>query len=468
MAHGEPATPPRHTRAQLRKQGQRIRRRVPRSRHAHWKPSPRRRDPIALLRATDAGRIAALLPIRYGRMLRSPFAFFRGAAAVMAADLDETADTGIAVQACGDCHLLNFGGFATPERRVIFDINDFDETLVAPWEWDVKRLATSIVLAGRERGFGKTVCRRAAATAVRSYRRRTGELAEMPIVEAWYASLELDTARSGTARLGLRDSDRRRVQEELAHIEPDAHDPKLARGAHGIPCIADEPPLIHHYGRRDRAARHRALGAVVARYRASLADDRRALLDRYRLVDFAAKVVGVGSVGTACSVALLLGLDNEPLFLQIKQARRSVLASPERASAYAHQGERIVMGQRLMQAASDVFLGWTSDALRRQLYVRQLHDVKLKPTIAAFDGPALVAYAETCGAALARAHARSGSAAVLAGYMGRNDAFDSAVAAFAGAYADQTEQDHALLVRAARDGKIAALRGRESRPETIA
>jgi uncharacterized protein (DUF2252 family) len=399
------------------------------------------------------------LAIRYGRMLQSPFAFFRGAAAVMAADLAGTPDVGVTVQACGDCHLLNFGGFATPERRVIFDINDFDETLAAPWEWDVKRLATSIVLAGRERGLSKAVCRRAAATAVRSYRRRTAELADLPVLEAWYASLELDAMRIDTADVGLRAFDRRRIRAELAHTGHDAHDPRLVRSSRGVPTIADDPPLIHHYGRHDRAARHHALRAIIARYRASLADDRRMLLDRYRLVDFAAKVVGVGSVGTACSIALFLGLDDEPLFLQIKQARRSVLANATRRSAYAHQGERIVMGQRLMQAASDIFLGWTTDALRRHLYVRQLHDVKLKPTIAAFDAPALVAYAEMCGLALARAHARSGSAALLAGYLGRNDAFDTAVTAFAVAYADQAEHDHARLVRAVEAGRIAVAPG---------
>jgi len=454
MAHRGPTTTAGRTRAELREQGRRIRRHLPRGRLGKWAPSRSRRDPIAVLRATDTGRVLDLLPIRYGRMLQSPFAFFRGAAAVMAVDLEHAADTGVAVQACGDCHLLNFGGFATPERRVIFDINDFDETLVAPWEWDVKRLATSFVLAGRDRRLGKGASRAAATAAVRSYRRHTAELAETPVLEAWYASLDLRARIMSTADIGLRKFRRRRLRKALDRTGHEVEYPKLVKEVRGVPTIKDDPPLVYHYARRDRVATHRALRAMLEQYRASLTDERRALLDRYRLVDVARKVVGVGSVGMACSIALFLGLDDEPLFLQIKQARRSVLASATRASPYAHQGERVVVGQRLMQAASDLFLGWTTDALRRQLYVRQLRDAKVKPTIEIFDAEALGEYAEACGWALARAHARSGKAPVLAGYMGRSGAFDSAVTEFAIAYADQTEHDHRQLVDAIASGLL--------------
>jgi uncharacterized protein (DUF2252 family) len=433
--------------------GKALREEAPRARHSGWKAARGRADPIEILRRNSAGRVPHLLPIRYGRMLRSPLAFYRGAAAIMAADLARTPASGVRVQACGDCHLLNFGSFATPERRVIFDINDFDETLPAPWEWDVKRLAASFVIAARNSHFSQRIARAAGAAAVRSYRERMAEYAELPTLEAWYASVsgivedaEDPELRSRYERL-VRKERRRDHAREFTH---------LAYDAAGVACIRDDPPLIYHPDAERDPAFWREVHRVLARYRKSLADDRRVLFDRFRLCDLAVKVVGVGSVGTRCTIALFLAGENDPLFLQLKEARHSVLEPFAGKSAYANQGQRVVAGQRLMQAASDIFLGWTDGEGGRDFYVRQLRDVKITPMIELMKPRNLVNYARACGWVLARAHARSGDAAVLAGYLGKSETFDDAIATFAIAYADQNERDHAALVAAVRAGRIEA------------
>ena len=430
-----------------------LRRQVPRESHAEWK-AWKHRDPIQLLEQASVHRVPRLLPIRYGRMLRSPFAFYRGAAAIMAADLSRTPASGLRVQACGDCHLLNFGGFGTPERRVIFDLNDFDETLPAPWEWDVKRLAASFVIAGRSNGFKARRSREAAVAAVKSYRRRLSEFSCLSNLEVWYASLDstqvLNSFRSENRRQLIRDRARKARQRAISD-----HDfPELTSLRNGRPAIRDNPPLIYHPQERILAS-HKDFRRAFHAYRQSLSFERRTLLDRYQVMDVATKVVGVGSVGTRCGVMLLMASEWDPLFLQVKEARRSVLERWAGRSTYPNHGERVVVGQRLIQPASDIFLGWTVSQ-GAHFYIRQLRDLKFKPLVESMDPSALVEYGSICGWALARAHARSGDALAISGYLGRKDIFDEAIAEFAEAYADQTEKDHAALTKAVRDGRIAA------------
>jgi len=433
-----------------------MRDKVSRGRHAGWHPPGRRRDPIDVLVESSVGRLPNLLPIRYGRMLQSPFTFYRGAAAIMAADLASTPKTGVRVQACGDCHLLNFGGFATPERRIIFDINDFDETLPAPWEWDVKRLSASFVVAARSNGFTKREARAAATASVRAYRQHVAEFAEMPTLRAWYTSVSGLVETLGNPRLRKRYD--KVVRGERAHgLAYEFAD--LAHYVAGVPRIKDDPPLVYHEDVECDPAFWRRVHRELRRYRESLPADRRVLFDRFQLCDMAAKVVGVGSVGTACAVALFLAAKEDPLFLQFKEAHGSVLEPFAGKSEYANHGERVVTGQRLMQAASDIFLGWTTGEEARHFYVRQLRDIKIKPLVEIMEPSDLVSYAAACGWALARAHARSGDAAVLAGYMGKRIVFDEAVTDFAVAYADQNERDHEALVRAVRAGRIEAKTG---------
>ena len=431
--------------------GKALREKVPRGRHAGWKPPVRRRNPIDLLIESSAGRIPSLLPIRYGRMLQSPFTFYRGAAAIMAADLATAPKTGVRVQVCGDCHLMNFGGFATPERRIIFDINDFDETLPAPWEWDVKRLSTSFVVAARSNRFSKRDARAAATAAVSSYREHLASIAEMPTMQAWYVSVSGLAETVGNPRLRKRYD--KVVRAERVHGSANEF-AELAHYVDGVPRIKDDRPLVYHVDAERAPAFWRRIHRELRRYRESLPDDRRVLFDRFQLCDMAMKVVGVGSVGTACAVALFLAAKEDPLFLQFKEAHSSVLEPFAGKSAYANHGERVVMGQRLMQAASDIFLGWTTGGEARHFYVRQLRDIKIKPLVEIMEPPDLLSYAEACGWALARAHARSGDAALLAGYMGKGATFDEAIADFAVAYADQNERDHQELVKAVRADRI--------------
>lgn len=444
--------------------GKELRSSVPRASHRTWAPPADRRDPVDILIESNAGRIEKLVPIRFGRMLVSPFTFFRGAAAVMASDLAKTPNTGLRVQACGDCHLLNFGVFATPERNLIFDINDFDETLPAPWEWDIKRLATSFVLAGRDNRYDADDCRDGAVAVVRAYREHMAKLAEMTVLEAWYSKLDVVKLIEETDDPELREFREKRLKKTLSRSVFEDDYPKLVEEVGGKPRIKDFPPYIYHPHIADLTSNvtpdeaQEMITEALKTYRETMRYDHRLLLDKFRMMDMAVKVVGVGSVGTFCGVLLMLAEDNDPLFLQVKQAAASVLEPYAGASEFAHPGQRVVSGQRLMQAASDLFLGWSTGRHGRHFYLRQLRDMKGKPMIEIFKPKHMVEFAGYCGTALANAHARSGDAAILSGYMGNADNFDKALGDFAVAYADQTERDHAKLADAVRSGKIEVIR----------
>jgi uncharacterized protein (DUF2252 family) len=439
--------------------GRSRRREVPRRSHGAWAPLPDRPDPIATLVASNEGRIPELVPIRIGRMLASPFAFLRGSAAVMAADLAETPTMGSTAQLCGDAHLANFGVYASPERRLVFDLNDFDETYRGPWEWDLKRLAASLVVASRENGFPEDVCRDIARAAGREYRHWIRTYASMRALQVWYAAIPIEhilerveqarTAAAGQLGLDFSIEDAQR-KDHLAALG------KLSTKVHGGGyLIRDRPPLIVRLPDDDPG--REAFPYLYRAYLRSLRPDRRILVEKHRLLDVALKVVGVGSVGTRCYVVMFAGPAGGPLILQVKEARESVLAPHVGGRRYRHQGERVVTGQRIMQALSDSFLGWTrSPVTGTEYYVRQLHDMKYGFDIAGLRAPGMRLYGEVCAWALARAHARSGNPAEIAGYMGRGPRFDVALASFAVAYADQTERDHAALVAAVRAGKLEA------------
>jgi uncharacterized protein (DUF2252 family) len=433
--------------------GRGCRREVPRGAHAQWKASDRHRDPIAILEASNEGRLKDLIPIRYGRMAKSPFTYLRGSAAVMAHDLARTPTTSIQAQLCGDCHLLNFGLFATPERHLVFDVNDFDETLPGPWEWDLKRLATSFVVAARENRFTHSQAREVAMRVVRAYRNHIRECAHMAPLDVWYQRMEwqtvIDGARDEKARKAaqqLETAARKRVIEHLF--------PKIAVSDKGHFKLVDQPPVLFHVNLKDVGER---VSYALAEYRLTLSHDRRVLLDRYRMVDFAARVVGIGSVGTRCYIMLMMSVDGDPLILQVKEARPSVLQPYLQKSHYDNQGERVVVGQRLMQSSSDIFLGWVRGKRGFDFYVRQLRDTKFSAPLDKGVPRQLDDYADLCGWTLARAHAKSGDAAAISGYLGKSDRFDTAMARFAAAYADQTERDHAALVKAIRSGRIESL-----------
>lgn len=432
--------------------GKALRDRVPRKAHSVWAPPRTRRDPIDVLEESNRDRMQQLVPIRYGRMLRSPFTFLRGSAGLMASDLATTPSTGLRVQACGDCHLMNFGLFATPERNVIFDINDFDETLPAPWEWDVKRLAVSFAVAARDNGHSDDDARNAAVTCVGAYREHLRADSKASPLDVWYEHLDTQTliesapdAAAKKRREDLLAQAQRRIGEYLF--------PKISAPVGGRQRLVDQPPLIFHVAEKDAEETFR-MGLDA--YRASLPDDRRVLFDRYQLSDFAAKVVGIGSVGTRCMVGLFFSADGHPLLLQFKEACPSVLAPYAGKSVYENQGQRIVEGQRLMQASSDIFLGWTQGRLGLHFFGRQLRDMKLSMPIEGAPPKLLSNYAKVCGLTLARAHAKSGDPALISGYLGKTDAFDQALGDFAMAYADQTVRDHAALVAAVKSGRVQA------------
>jgi uncharacterized protein (DUF2252 family) len=436
--------------------GRALRDKTPRESHGEWKERADRRDPIDILIASNEGRISELVPIRHGRMLTSPFAFLRGAAAGMAADLSSTPASGIRVQACGDCHLMNFGAFATPERNLIFDINDFDETLPAPWEWDLKRLAASLVAAGRYIGLKERDSRASALSAARSYRRSMARYAEMRAMEVWYDRIDVEQV---LAELPSAAQKRLRARVEKSRTQSVAAQdfPKLVESSGSGPRIKDNPPLIFHEQRSESKELRDNILEAFKMYRSTLADPYRVLLDRFRLYDLAIKVVGVGSVGTFCAVTLFMAAENDPLFLQVKQANASVLEPYAGKSAYTNHGQRVVMGQRLMQAASDIMLGWTEGELRgRHFYLRQLRDMKLSAVMETMEAETIRAYGKLCGWTLARAHARSGDASMISGYLGNSTVFDEAVVKFAAAYADQTERDHQALRQAVREGRLEA------------
>jgi uncharacterized protein (DUF2252 family) len=446
--------PPAMTPAHRRAGGKRLRDTAPRDGHAAWRAPAERTDPIGILRAADATRQPDLVPLRYGRMLQSPFTFYRGSAGVMAADLARTPVSGIHVQVCGDCHLMNFGGFATPERRLIFDINDLDETLPAPWEWDVKRLVASFVLAARSNGLSDAQGRDAAVACARSYRRKMRDFAAMDVLDVWYARLD------DTDFLAMLPQDRKavlkkRIAKATAASSSELVLPKLVEGAGAGARIHDTPPTIFHAEASRAAGDLEMIRESFKKYRETLDEDRRVLLDRYRLVDAAIKVVGIGSVGTLCMVALMMSVADNPLFLQFKQANASVLEAYAGKSVYPNHGQRVVMGQRLMQPASDLFLGWVIGPEGRHFYIRQLRDVKLSPLVETYDAEMLSIYGELCGWALARAHAKAGDPWAISGYLGRkSDQFDQAMGTFALAYADQAERDHAALRAAVRAGTV--------------
>ena len=442
------------TKADRIEKGKALRDRCPRADHAVWKPFAKRPDPVQLLKQSSEGRVPELIPIRYGRMLVSPFTFYRGAALHMAADLAHTPATGLRVQACGDCHLMNFGAFATPERRVIFDINDLDETLPAPWEWDLKRLTVSFVLAARDGGLSKEQALETVLECAQSYRERMAEYAGMHALEVWYASIDIDTLASMVSDKKTQKRVKDRLKEGLARRVAEHDFPKLVSTESGTPNIRDNPPLIYHMSEHMQEGYGAVLQRAFASYRESLPEHRRVLLDRYRVQDLALKVVGVGSVGRACGILLLMADEADPLFLQVKEAAPSVLEPYAGASRHANHGQRVVYGCHLMQSASDLFLGWTEGQKGRQFYIRQLRDVKIGAMVETFNAQTLREYADVCGWALARAHARSGDPGAIAGYLGKGDTFDQAVAEFSVAYADQVERDYEVLTKAVRSGKL--------------
>ena len=448
--------------------GRAARKRAPRSSHGEWEPSAGRLDPVDLLERQAASRVGRLVPLRYGRMLASPFAFYRGAAAVMAADLAGTPASGFETQLCGDAHLSNFGGFASPERRLVFDLNDFDETLPGPWEWDVKRLVASFSLAARERGCSARRRREIVAAAAREYRVTMRRLAAMGNLESWYQQLDAESIGGRWGReAGARQ--RRRFERGIAKArgkDSDRAFAKLTEVVDGVPRIRSEPPLIL---RAADVAADEAPGVdvqalvlgVLSDYRDSLDVEHQVMLDGYRLADVAFKVVGVGSVGTRAWVILMTGSDDgDPLFLQAKEAEASVLEPYAAPSRFELQGERVVHGQRLMQATSDILLGWVRttgvDGRQRDFYVRQLWDWKASAKVEEMDARGLAAYAEICGMTLAHAHARGGDRIAIAAYLGKGEVFDRAMVAFAESYADQSERDYAALRAAADAGRVEA------------
>jgi uncharacterized protein (DUF2252 family) len=441
-----------------RARGKALRDTVPRKVQAIWEAPRGRPDPVTLLKRSNLGRIPELIPIRYGRMMSSPFAFFRGSAALMAADLANTPTTGIKVQACGDCHLLNFGAYATPERRIIVDINDFDETLPAPWEWDLKRLGTSFVLACRSNGFKPAVCRDAAETVARSYREAMLELSKMRVLDVWYSKLDLETYIAGVEDKDFRQGVIANIERQKQKSIVDYYVPKLTALQDGRQVIRDAPPLVYHSDEQRSEEFARVAWETFQNYKRTLSNERQVLLSRYELQDVAMKIVGIGSVGTYCAVLLLLARPDDPLILQIKQVQASVLEPYAGQSVYGHHGQRVVNGQRLMQAHGDIFLGWATGAgqYQRHFYLRQLRDMKMSPVPETWTSQRAMEVARDLGWVLARAHARSGDATMISGYLGAKDVFDRAAAQFSIEYADQSERDYQSLIQAVKSGRLEA------------
>jgi uncharacterized protein (DUF2252 family) len=450
--------------------GRAARSEVPRSSHGVFAPSAGRPDPVTLLEQQAKTRVPDLVPIRYGRMLVSPFTFFRGAALVMAADLASMPSVGIHAQICGDAHLSNFGAFASPERRMIFDVNDFDETLPGPWEWDLKRLVASLSVAGRNNRYSVGDRRSIVIAAVAEYRKAMTRFASMPTMEVWYSHVDveelLDQVKKGLTpkefKLLLKDLARARTRDSLQAFS------KLTRIVDGKTRIVSDPPLtvpvFDLFPKLAAAETQRGLLDVVRGYRGTLSNDRQHLLEGYRFIDLARKVVGVGSVGTRSWMLLFLGRDNsDPLFLQAKEAEESVLERFVGSSQYRDHGERVVAGQRLMQAVSDIFLGWQrvrgEDGKEHDYYVRQLRDWKWSPDVDSLPASTMKVWGRLCAWTLARAHARSGDCIAIAAYLGQNAIFDRAMASFAEAYADQNERDYAVFGKAVKAGRIAAVAG---------
>jgi uncharacterized protein (DUF2252 family) len=454
------------TRAERYAAGKALRSKAPRSSHAEWAPDPERPDPISLLEEANKTRLQNLVPIRFGRMSLSAFTFYRGTADIMAYDLAKTPVSGIQAQLCGDAHISNFGVFASPERRQVFDVNDFDETLVGPWEWDVKRMAASVVLAGRQNGYTAQESRQAALRCVQRYRESMQQFALMNHLDVWYYHIDVETILAMLRGMQGAKRMQKRVEEQSAKASKRTRIetfPKLAEAVNGQYHIKDEPPLIYHYDPLDTSKDNldtEQWRDMVRGFLESLSEERRVIVMQYRAVDIAQKVVGVGSVGTRCSIVLCLGgaEGDDPLIMQIKEAGPSVLESYLGASPHANHGERVVVGQRMMQAASDIFLGW-STFNGMDFYARQLRDMKLSAEIETLVPVGFTAYVELCATALARAHARTSDPVQISGYMGSKDTFDQAIASFAETYADQAERDHAALLAAIKEGRVQAQTG---------
>ena len=452
-----PGSMTQRSRAERKAMGKALRDKCPRTSHAEWNPPHNRPDPIRVVLEADEGRLPDLLPLRHGRMVASPFTFYRGSALAMAIDLAGTPSTGLRVQCGGDSHLVNFRGLATPERQVIFALNDLDETLPAPWEWDLKRLAASFVIACRDNGLSESVANEAVLTCVRSYRERMAEFAEMKVLELWYFAVESEMLIASVKDAGIRRSAIRNLAKARESSTSEGLFPKLVSDSGGSPIIKDQLPAIYHWEGHTAGKLHPEVNEAFAQYRESLSPNHRMLLDRYEMKDAAVKVVGVGSVGTVCWMILFMASDGDPLILQVKEARASVLEGFAGKSVFPNRGQRVVNGIRLMQPASDIFLGWTEGKRGRHFYIRQLRDVKIKFPVETFEAARMILFGDFCGYSLALSHARSGDPAMISGYLGKGDTFDHAIAAFSVAYANQNEKDHALLKRAIRDGKVTAV-----------
>ena len=444
--------------------GKSLRKQTPRGSHGDWAPAADRPDPISLLQQQDEGRLQHLLPIKYGRMMASPFAFLRGSAVVMAADLAATPVTGLEVVLCGDAHLANFGLFATPERELVFDVNDFDESYPGPWEWDLKRLAASAVVAGRGNGFDRKSCAKLAALVSQSYRQAMRRLAAMTNLEVWYYHVDAASVVDLFDKYARKSAKQAQKAVKKAHSHTGAHTlAKLTRLVDGQRQITNDPPLVLRLSdllSAEQKAAVKQQGDIEKawqQYIGSLPEERRRLLERYHLTDAALRVGGVGSVGTRCTIALLEGNTAEDaLILQQKEADHSSLEPYLTKREYPSQAERVVIGQRLMQADSDIFLGRHHGATGIQFYWRQLKDMKGSFDVATFDAKGMAAYLGVCAGCLARAHARTGDAAAISSYLGRSEVFDRAISKFAVAYANQTEQDHQALLDAINAGRILA------------
>jgi uncharacterized protein (DUF2252 family) len=466
-AASQATSPPPPTEREL---GRAARAAVPRSSHGTWTTGPDRADPAAILAAQDAERVPELVPVRYGRMLASAFTFYRGAAAIMAADLGSQSDTGLRVQLCGDAHLSNFGIFQAPDRRLVFDINDFDETLPGPFEWDVKRLVASFEIGGRDRGFDDRTRKRIALAVGMAYRRAMRGFAAMSELEVWYARISVEDI-AARAQTEVTREDRRRMEKNLAKARNKDSLRALAKLTEETDQglrIANRPPVLvplsQLAGDLGEEGILALMDSLLEQYAQSVDDQQRVLLERFRFVDAGHKVVGVGSVGTRAWIALMMGrAGGDPLFLQVKQAGASVLEPHAGQSAYTEHGRRVVAGQRLMQAAGDIFLGWLHgpglDGVERHFYVRQLWDGKGSAEIEEQSSTAMEGYAKLCGWCLARAHARSGDRGAIAAYLGKSESFERAMAEFAAAYADQNELDYQRLLQAEDAGEIAVTRG---------
>jgi len=477
ITQAEPATRPSHVRkvehftpAERAARGKAARGEVPRRAHAEWEPAPHRPDPVELLEEQAESRVPELVPIRYGRMLVSPFTFYRGAAYLMASDLSVGPRTGLHAQLCGDAHLSNFGAFASPDRRLVFGVNDFDETHPGPFEWDLKRLAASFAVAGRDRGFDTKIRTRINAAVSAGYRAAMHDYAAMRNLDLWYARIDVEQLVT-QFRAQASAVQKKRMQKNLAKTRTKdslAAFGKLTELVDGEHRIVSDPPLIVPVGELAPTGRQEdveeAFRELIRKYRRTLQGDRRRLIERFRFADAARKVVGVGSVGTRAWIVLMIGRNNDdPMFLQAKEAEASVLEPFVGKSEFANHGQRVVEGQRLMQAASDIMLGWLHttglDGVERDFYIRQLWDWKGSAIVDAMEPDAMGAYAQLCGATLAKAHARSGDAIAIASYLGKSDVYDKALAEFAETYADQNERDYDALKKAAASGRVKAETG---------